>query len=144
MRLQAGLGEHWMTQDAHRKTDDAARRLRDIALGYEAWKYVAVADSLRAKAAIARGDLTGGVGHLDAALDRLRDHPCPIVAWKINATLGRVCRQIGDVHRATTAFDAAAAIIHGIAGHVDDDALRATFLASAAVREVIDGAGPPS
>ena len=144
IRLQAGLGEHWLTQDEPGKTDEAARRLRDVALEYDAWKYVAVADSLRGRAAIARGDLTGGVGHLDAALDQLRDHPCPIVAWKINATLGRVCRQLGEVPRATTAFDAAAAIILGIAGHVDDDALRARFLGSAAVRAVFDGRGMPS
>ena len=144
IRLQAGLGEHWLTQNEPDKADDAARRLRDVASQYEAWKYVAVADSLRGRAAIARGDLAGGVGYLDAALDQLRDHPCPIVAWKINATLGRVCRQLGEVPRATTAFDAAAAIIHGIAGHVNDDALRATFLGSAAVRAVFDGRGMPS
>ena len=144
IRLQAGLGEHWLTQNEPDKADDAARRLRDVALEYEAWKYVAVADSLRGRAAIARGDLPGGVGHLDAPLDQLRDHPCPIAAWKINATLGRVCRQLGEGQRATTAFDAAAAIVHGIAGHVDDDALRSTFLESSAVREVIDGAGTSS
>ena len=54
--------------------------------------------------------------------------------------LGRLRRQMGDGESARVAFAQAAAIVGEIAANVRDDGLRATFLNSAAVREVLDGA----
>ena len=54
--------------------------------------------------------------------------------------LGRLRRQMGDGESARGAFAQAAAIVGEIAANVRDDGLRATFLNSTAVREVLDGA----
>ena len=64
----------------------------------------------------------------------------PIVAWKTYAALGRLRLQAGDVVSAREAFAQAAAIAHTIAAHTSDERLRATFLDSSAVREVLDWA----
>jgi len=58
-----------------------------------------------------------------------------------DAALGRLRLQAGDVVSAREAFAQAAAIAHTIAAHTSDESLRATFLDSSAVREVLDGAG---
>ena len=103
---------------------------------YEAWKYVALADSLLARSAIARGDLPKGVTLMEAALAQLRQYPCPIVTWKIESALGDAHRNLGGHDQATAAFDRATAIIRKIAGQVEDEGLQATFLNSTAVRNV--------
>lgn len=58
-----------------------------------------------------------------------------------DAALGRLRLQAGDVVSAREAFAQAAAIAHTIAAHTSDESLRATFLDSSAVREVLDGGG---
>ena len=62
-------------------------------------------------------------------------------AMTTDAALGRLRLQAGDVVSAREAFAQAAAIAHTIAAHTSDESLRATFLDSSAVREVLDGAG---
>jgi hypothetical protein len=46
--------------------------------------------------------------------------------------------RLGDKPAAREAFDQAAAIVRNIAGNVTDERLRATFLNSPALREVLD------
>ena len=134
IRLQAGFAEHWLKQGDPDKAEDFTRRLRDTAVAYEAWKYVATADSLLARIAIARGKLTAGVEFMETALAQLRQHPCPVLAWKLESAFGRVKRDLGDQEQATEAFERATAIVREIAEHVDDEELRTTFLSSGAVR----------
>ena len=74
---------------------------------------------------------------MEAALAQLRDHPCPIVTWKIESALGYAHRDLGNHDKATAAFDRAAGIIREIAEHVDDKGLQETFLKSTAVRNVL-------
>ena len=136
IRLQAGFAEHWLKQGDADKAETFAHRLRDTATEYEAWKYVALADSLLARSAIARGDLPKGVTLMEAALAQLRQYPCPIVTWKIESALGDAHRNLGGHDQATAAFDRATAIIREIAGQVEDEGLQATFLNSTAVRNV--------
>ena len=118
-----------------------AHRLRDTATEYEAWKYVALADSVLARSAVARGNLPEGVTLMEAALAQLGSHPCPIVTWQIESTLGVAQGNLGDHEQATAAFDRAAAIIREVAGQVEDEDLRETFLSSTAVRDVLDPPG---
>ena len=103
-------------------------------------KYIAIAHKLLAEAAMARGDLVDAEVKLAAALDQLRSYPAPLVAWKTYVVLGRLRRQMGDGESAREAFAQAAALVGDIAANVREDELRATFLNSAAVREVLDGA----
>ena len=137
IRLQAGFAEHWLKEGEADKAEEFAHGLHDTATEHEAWKYVALADSLLARSAIARGNLPQGVTLMEAALAQLRDHPCPIVTWKIESALGYAHRDLGNHDKATAAFDRAAGIIREIAEHVDDKGLQETFLKSTAVRNVL-------
>jgi tetratricopeptide (TPR) repeat protein/predicted Ser/Thr protein kinase len=140
LRLQAGASEYWLSQGDHEKAEEHAKRLLEEAARREVRKYIALAYKLLAEAAMARGDLADAGAKLAAALDQLHRYPAPLVAWKTYVVLGRLRRQMGDRESARAAFAQAAAIIGEIAANVRDDGLRATFLKSTAVREVLDGA----
>jgi tetratricopeptide (TPR) repeat protein/tRNA A-37 threonylcarbamoyl transferase component Bud32 len=138
IRLQAGQAEYWLAQGNPEQAAEYAHRLLEIATHYEARKYIAVAHKLLAEVAIARGELAEAEAEFNAALDLLREYPVPIVAWKVYAALGRLRLQLGESQAAREAFTQAMAIINQIAASVNDDQLRATFLNSPAVREVLD------
>ena len=73
----------------------------------------------------------------------MRTHPVPIVAWKTYAALGRLRAGENDPAGAREAFAQSVAILNHIAGGIHDQALRAIFMNSNAVREVFAGAGEP-
>jgi hypothetical protein len=77
---------------------------------------------------------------LNTSLEILRAYPAPLQAWKTYAVLGRLYQQTANQEAARDAFAESAAIVQHIAGNVEEEALRATFLASAAVSEVLVGA----
>jgi hypothetical protein len=59
------------------------------------------------------------------------------VAWRIHADLGRVRAQQGRAEGARQEFARAAAIAPSIAESIDDSRLRARFLESRAVKEIL-------
>jgi tetratricopeptide (TPR) repeat protein len=138
MRLQAGQAEYWLAQGNLTKAEAYARRLLEFATRYEARKYVAVAHKLLAEVAVGRGDPAEAKTELKAALAQLASHPVPIVAWRTYAALGRLHSQLDEDRAARAAFAQAGAIVRQIAGSVYDEQLRATFLNSAAVREIFE------
>jgi hypothetical protein len=140
IRLQAGTCEHWLAQNDLDQASEYAGRLLDVATRYEAHKYIVVGHRLRAEIAMARGDLAAAGAELDIALDQLREYPAPLVAWKTYGALGRLRSRSGDHASAREAFTQAAAIVNSIATNTADERLRQTFLDSAAVKEVLDGA----
>jgi tetratricopeptide (TPR) repeat protein len=140
LRFQAGSSEYWLSQGDPEKAEEHAKRLLEEAARREVRKYVAIAYKLLAEAAMARGDLADAEVKLAAALDQLPSHPAPLVAWKTYVVLGRLRRQMGDEESAREAFAQAAAIVGEIAANVRDEGLRATFLNSTAIREVLEGA----
>jgi tetratricopeptide (TPR) repeat protein len=138
IRLQAAQAEYWLAQGNLAQAEEYARRLLEIATHYEARKYVAVAHKLLAEVAIGRGDPAEAKTEFNVALAQLASHPVPIVAWKTYAALGRLHSQLDEDQAARAAFAQAAAIVREIAANVHDEKLRATFLDSVAVREVLD------
>jgi hypothetical protein len=81
---------------------------------------------------------------LGAPIDQRRRHPAPLVAWKTYVALSRLRRQMGDGASAREAFAQAAAIVGEIAANVRDERLRAAFMNSSAIWEVLDGASASS
>ena len=147
IRLQAGFAEHWLKQGDVDQAEHFAHRLRDTAVDYEAWKYVALADGLLARGAIARGKLTEGVAFLETALAQLRQYPCPIVTWKLESARAGVEKKLGDHEQEIAALERARVIIRELAAHVEDEELRTMFLNSPAVSHVFglpDTPEPPS
>jgi ATP/maltotriose-dependent transcriptional regulator MalT len=139
LRLQAGSAEYWLTQGDLGQAEECGSRLLQAATHHGVPKYIAVAHKLLAEVAIARGDLTAGETQLNAALDQLREYPAPLVAWRIFAAFGRLRLQMSEGASAREAFTQAAKIIEQIAANVSGEELRATFLNSASVREVLEG-----
>lgn len=56
----------------------------------------------------------------------------------IQAVLGDLDRICGEQEQAQQAFDRAATILHRLAGNIQDEVLRADFLAAPQVRRVLE------
>jgi tetratricopeptide (TPR) repeat protein len=141
IRFHAGAAEHWLSQRDFERAVGHTRTLFENATRHKVPKYIAIAHKLLAEMAAGRGQLAEAEAELDAALDQLRTHPVPILAWKIYAALGRLRLQRDDDQSARVAFAQAAAIIDTIAAGVNDKRLRSKFLSSEAVREVLESVG---
>jgi tetratricopeptide (TPR) repeat protein len=140
-RLHGGLCEYWLARGDNTEAERHARQVLEIAQRHGIIRDVAVGHKLLGQVAMADDDLESAETELDAAVEELRRYPAPLVAWKTHALLGRLRRQKGDSQSAREAFGRAAETVEMIASNVDDESLRQTFLDSAAVREVLDGAG---
>jgi tetratricopeptide (TPR) repeat protein len=142
IRLEAATGWHWLRQGDLEKAGDFAQRLLDTATEHEVHKYIADAHRLKAQIAIAAGDTATAETEFEASLDELQRYPAPLIAWRTYADLARLQSERGDTAAAQSSFKQAAEIVMSVAANVTDSDLRATFLSSTAVREVIAGAAP--
>ncbi len=140
IRKESALAEHFLAQGEVARGREHASRLLAAASDKGTPTYGITAHKLLADVALAEGRLQDAVAPLDTALGLLRVHPCPLIAWRTFATLGRLRTGQGSPEEARAAFGEAAAVVHGIAETVPDDALRRSFLDSPAVREVLAGA----
>jgi ATP/maltotriose-dependent transcriptional regulator MalT len=140
IRLEAATAWHWLKQGELEKAAEFAQRLLDTANDHEVHKYIAEAHRLKARIAIARGDLDAAANEFAAGLQELEGHPAPLVAWRTYADLGRLHRKRGDEVASHTAFVQSAQIVEACAANVSDDDLRTIFLNSKAVTEVMAGA----
>jgi|SRR5579862_1780267 len=136
-RLQAAQSEYWLAQGDPVRAAEYASRLMELATQHKIRKYIAVGHKLFAGIEVLRGNLESGRKELGQALDILNHYPCPIVEWKVYADLGRVLGRAGRSGEAGEAFKSAASIVQMIASNVSDEKLRATFLSSTAVHEVL-------
>ena len=141
IRLHAAMAEHALREGDTGKAREIVGRLLQTATKYEVHKYIAVAHKLMAQIAIAEGDRNQAEAEFAASLEELQRHPAPVVAWRIYAELARLKLAQGDPEAARDAFSKAAEIVNHIASHVDDPSLRAGFLSSKVVQEVVTGAG---
>lgn len=141
IRLEAATAWHWLRQGDAKQAGEFAQRLLDTATEHEVHKYIAEAHRLKAQIAIALGDSAAAEQEFTAALEEMNRYPAPLVEWKTYAALGRLESTRGNHPAALSAFTRAAEIVKACAASVTDDDLRATFLNSTAVGEVLTGAG---
>ena len=140
LRLEAGAAEHWLSRGDAERAEAHARRLSEAATYHGARKYIATAHHVLAEVAAARGRLAEADAELVSVLDQLHTHPVPVVAWRAYAALGRLRLRTGPGREARECFTRAAEIVRQTAAGVSDEELRATFLNSPPVREVLTGA----
>jgi serine/threonine protein kinase/tetratricopeptide (TPR) repeat protein len=140
IRLQAGTCEHWLAKGDTEKSREFALRALETATRHEAHKYIAVAHKLLGQLAVARGDMAEAERQFAAGLEELRSFSAPLVTWKTYAEIGRMKLQAGDSPGAREAFAQATNILNSIAGSIEEEKLRETFLNSAAVQEVVNEA----
>ena len=135
LRLYAGLSAYHLSRCELDEAAGYATRLLESATHYEARKYIAVAHKLLAEAAYARDNLAEVEKQLNTALHRLIGHPVPIVTWRIYSMLGRLRLRLGG-GSAAQPFEKASTIVQMIAANIEEEQLRAAFLAAPAVQEL--------
>jgi tetratricopeptide (TPR) repeat protein len=140
IRLEAATAWHWLRQGDLEKAGEFTQRLLDTANQHEVHKYIAEAHRLKAQIALAADDPAGAEAELAAALEELQRFPAPLIAWRTYSDLGRLQSEHGRRQDAQAAFTQAAAIVNACAANVTDEELRATFLNSKAVGQVMAGA----
>jgi tetratricopeptide (TPR) repeat protein len=138
MRLHSVSAEYRLSAGDFEQAKEEAARLLELNTRYEYHKDEAVTRKLQAEIAVARGQAGKAEAELEKPLSLLQKHPAPLVTLSVYAALGRVRSQRKKTDAARAAYREAANIIGQIAGGVDDESLRSTFLSSAAVREVLD------
>jgi hypothetical protein len=94
---------------------------------------------LRSLAVLAQwdGDGNQAISHLEAALILAQEIGLPGEEWPILGTLGGLYAAQGKEEMAQQAYEAAAVIIHHLAEAIDEEDLRAGFLAADPVRSVL-------
>lgn len=117
-----------------------AEHVRQAAAERGADAYVTSAHALLAQAALARGDAGSAERHLAIAESLLRARPSAFDFWKVQAAIGRLNARRGARRPARDAYRRAESAVLALAESVSSPSLRAKFLASAAVREVREGA----
>jgi tetratricopeptide (TPR) repeat protein len=139
LRLEAAAGELHAARGAPEEAAAHAERLHAHALGLGARGYACAAARLLAELALGGHDATlhPAAQRLEQALRGLEGLPTPLETWKARRVLGRLLRALGDEAAARRSFVRAAADVDTIARGVDQAALRAGFLASPAVAEVL-------
>ena len=140
MRLHSISAEYRLATGDFEQAEEEAARLLELNTRYEYYKDEAVTRKLLAEIAAARGQTGEAEAQLEKSLALLQKHPAPLVTWRVYSVLGRVHSLREKTDAARAAYREAANIIGQIAGGVDDESLRDTFLSSAAVREVLDEA----
>src|SRR5262249_46339333 len=84
---------------AQRRLDpalDHASRLRGSAIQHQARKYQAEAQCLLGRIFFSSGDYERAAADLRSGLDVLRDHPAPLVAWRLWASLAETLFALDD------------------------------------------------
>jgi len=141
LRLEATAAEHWAARGDFDAAASRATRLLEIARSLGARTYCCAAERVRLAGALHSGaDVEGAAGRLAAALAELEAFPAPLEVWKSARVLGGALERLGRGPEARRAFDTAARAVRTIAEGTHDEALRTGFLASAAVREVLERA----
>lgn len=90
---------------------------------------------LRSLAVLAEweGDVEQAITHLQEALTLAEEIGLPGEQWPILAKLGELYQAIGDEEKARSAFGRAAEITKALAANIDDEGLRAKFLAACGI-----------
>jgi DNA-binding winged helix-turn-helix (wHTH) protein/tetratricopeptide (TPR) repeat protein len=141
IRLQSVMAEYWLAVKDYERADDHARLFVELTTKHEMHKDAAVARLLLAEAAAARGLREEAAAQLETSLALTIKYHAPLVAWRVHAALGRLHALAGDAPASRAAYAEARRVVETIAEGVSDETLRAAFLASPAVREVLEGAG---
>jgi tetratricopeptide (TPR) repeat protein len=145
LRLAAAATEHWAACGDRERTFRHAAHLAEASDRLGARDYRCAAARLRTSTVLELGgDLAEVACDLATSLDRLRATPAPLETWKSARLLALARKRLGDAEGAREAYEEAARAIRVIAAGTRDEGLREGFLATAAVREVLEAvAGGP-
>jgi tetratricopeptide (TPR) repeat protein len=83
-----------------------------------------------------QGEIEQATRHLQEAAQLAEEIGLPGELWSIQAALGEVYQQHGDENQASQAFARAAQIVESLAGKIEDERQRATFLLAQPVQHI--------
>ncbi|HEV2583652.1 MAG TPA: hypothetical protein VGT44_22520 [Ktedonobacteraceae bacterium] len=132
-----------------RLVTEALLRAGDVALAEEYLDLLGQRDGdgrrdrieyLQACAGLARwqGQLEQALTHLEEARTLAEEIGLPGELWQIEAALADLYQSRGEQVLASQAYIQAAAVVRDLTGTIEDEALRASFLAAAQVRRVME------
>lgn len=142
LRLLAALVAYWLARGDRRRAAELATQLLEDARRHGALVYVVAAHRMTAEGALADGDAAGAAMAVGQARAALGSAAAPLEAWRVHALNGRCQAALGDRAAALAAWRQAAELVQSIAAGTQEPALRASFLGSPAVREVLDATEP--
>jgi tetratricopeptide (TPR) repeat protein len=142
-RIHFGLiaAEHSLTVGVPSVAREHAREAAELARQSGVWKQVAVAERLIAEAALAAGDWAQAEGHVQEALDVLRLHPVPIVAWKVCATAVRIHHHRGHQAKKAATLGRAREEVRRLVNMMHEEKLKKTFLQLHDVHQILTASG---
>ncbi|HXX46790.1 MAG TPA: hypothetical protein VEN47_01095, partial [Myxococcota bacterium] len=138
IRLLGARAEHALAVGDLPAAERWATELIERSRSHEARTYVASGHMVLAEVERARGRLDSTLACLGEALSALEDRDAPLAAWQAHVALARAHAARGDDDAAAAAKGTAGAILTSIADSIRDEALKASFLGSAAVREALE------
>ena len=133
--------EHALARGAQATAADLAREGAALARGYGVWRHVVIAERLQAEAATADGDWSCAGAHVQKAFDILTAYPVPILSWEVHAVAARIHWHSGRHAEAAEARDRARSEVRQLSERIYEEKLKAAFLGSHAVRQVVSGSG---
>jgi tetratricopeptide (TPR) repeat protein len=136
LQLQAANGQQELVRGDFASAEQRALALLEMAAQNKARKFMAIAQRQIAEAKAQQGDFRGAETELRSALEVLRDHPAPLVTWKLHAGLGRLYCQLGEVEQSRQSYAQATNVVQIISANIGDERLRTSFMDSALAREV--------
>jgi tetratricopeptide (TPR) repeat protein len=137
IRFQAAAAEFWQSQGNLERAHEHASQLLKNATRHGVPNYVAIARKLLGGIALASGEYDCAVKELRSAVDAIQEHSAPLVAWRVQAALGRALKQLGDREGMQNAFVRSESILTGIASTIIDNRVRESFLNSPEARDVL-------
>ena len=136
IRFHAAAAELWLCRKNLDLAYQHATELLGNASHHNVPKYMCIAHKLLGQVHFAAGEHERAAFELRTALNYGREHPAPLVTWKVDALLARALGCLGDISGMQATFSSSAETINTIASHIGDTTLKQTFLDSDAVQAV--------
>ncbi len=135
IRLELEYANYWLARQDTVQARAAAKRALAKAEAVLARKHVAWAHKLLADIDLLEGIPERAVTKYTAALEILRQYPCPLIEWKILLAARRAALLCGNSDYAGRAFRRAMESVTMVADSIRDAKVREKFLVSARVNE---------
>ena len=140
IRHRAAEAEYWLSLGKLDQAEEHARTLLENARNHGIPKYTAIGRRLLGEISAARGDLNTAEETLAQSLEPFATHPMPLIEWRNHVALGRLLAARNRPAASREAFGRAEALVQRLGESILDSSVRASFLKTNAVREVLAGA----
>lgn len=122
MPLNCAFAELQLRHNNVRSAREAVEKLRAVSSKNVNFGWRARTCEVSARVAIEEGDLTAAESEIRAAVNLVRQHHVPLVAWRVHAAASALYEKTGDLALADEHLDTSKSILSGFAETFDADA----------------------